>query len=132
MGGGGQSGKSLFLRAILGVVNSEGSVTVNDSDEELQAEKHRIGYVPQNPEVLHETMRFNLTMGRPKISDGRMIKTLKDVNIFEDLVSFFGTEQFLDCEFGMNKSLSGGQKQRLALARAILTRPDILVLDNVL
>jgi ATP-binding cassette subfamily B protein len=96
----------------------------------LRSLRGAIGYVPQDLFIFSDTIRTNLTLGRPDASDVD-IQAACEVAHFsealEDMPSGFDT---LLGERGVN--LSGGQKQRLTLARALLCDPEILILDDAL
>ncbi|RPI84493.1 MAG: ABC transporter ATP-binding protein [Chloroflexi bacterium] len=97
---------------------------------EVQQESllRRIGIVPQESVLFSGTVRDNIRFGCPQATDEEVVATAKIAQAHEfilDLPQGYDTRVE---ERGVN--LSGGQKQRIAIARALLTRPDILILDD--
>ncbi|MCT4710823.1 molybdenum ABC transporter ATP-binding protein ModC [Enterobacteriaceae bacterium H11S18] len=122
------AGKTSLINAISGLTRpQEGRIVLNDrvlSDTEsrrfLAPEKRRIGYVFQDARLFpHYRVRGNLKYG--------MVKSAADQ--FDKLVALLGIEDLLD---RFPWSLSGGEKQRVAIGRALLTSPELLLLDEPL
>ncbi len=92
--------------------------------------RHNIGMVPQETFLFSETLRENLTFGAPDATEQEMLDAAEAAHIrkeFEEFPQGFGT---MVGERGV--TLSGGQKQRTAIARALMRRPAILILDDAL
>lgn len=129
--GGTGSGKTSLVSLIPHFYDaSNGKVLVNGrdvksySDDELRGQ---IGFVLQKAALFKGTVRDNLKWGSKTASDADMNNALKQARILDTVNEKGG----LDAEIAQNGSnLSGGQKQRLAIARALVRKPEILVLDD--
>lgn len=110
---------------------SEGSVVVDGINvRQLKEESllSRVGIVPQETILFSGTIRDNIRYGCPSASDEAVIAAAKAAQAHDFIMSFpDGYDSHVE-ERGAN--LSGGQKQRIAIARAIITQPDILILDD--
>ncbi len=98
------------------------------SDYEVSSLRQRIGYVSQSTLLLSGTIGDNLRYGNPEASEEQVIRAAKAAGIHDFIVSLPEGYQAPVGEKGVN--LSEGQKQRLAIARALIKDPDILVLDE--
>lgn len=126
------SGKSWAVRMIPKLVNPTKGIIkldgVNLRDYKLEDLRRQIGYVPQEPILFSDSIQNNIRFQREGITD-EDINWAIEVSQFEKEIASF--PQRLDTLIGVRgMSISGGQKQRLALARALVTRPKILILDD--
>jgi ATP-binding cassette subfamily B protein len=110
---------------------SAGKVTIDGQDVRCLQEDSllaQVGIVPQETILFSGTIRENISYGRPQASNEEVVAAAKAAQAHDFIMSFSkGYDTHVE-ERGAN--LSGGQKQRLAIARAIITRPKILILDD--
>jgi ATP-binding cassette, subfamily B, multidrug efflux pump len=99
-------------------------------DYPLATLRRNIGMVPQETFLFSDTLRENLTFGAPNASVEEMLKAAETAHIRVEFEEFPQGFETMVGERGL--TLSGGQKQRAAIARALLRRPAILILDDAL
>lgn len=129
--GGTGSGKTSLVSLIPHFYDStEGTVYVDGVDVKAQDDnqlRSKIGFVLQKAVLFKGTVRDNLMWGNKEATDDDMIEALKNAQVYVTILEKGG----LDAEIKQNgANLSGGQKQRLSVARALVRKPQILVLDD--
>ena len=128
------SGKSTIGNLIARFYDpAEGSVTIDGipvKDLSIKSLRKHIGIVTQDPILFNETIADNIAYGAENVTREQIIEAAKQANAHEFIMS--GTHpQNYDEEVGEKGcKLSGGEKQRIAIARAILKNPPILILDE--
>jgi ABC-type multidrug transport system fused ATPase/permease subunit len=130
--GGTGSGKSTLVNLIPRFYDaSEGEVSVNGTpvkDWSAERLRERIGVVPQKAVLFRGTIRDNLRWGNENATEEEMYEALRIAQA-EEIVR--GKEGALDAPVEQNgRNFSGGQRQRLTIARALVRKPEILILDD--
>lgn len=113
-----------FYDATEGKVLVDGMDVKSYSDDDL---RKKIGFVLQKAALFKGTVRDNLKWGSEEATDEEMLSALEKAQVLNTIAEKGG----LDAEIEQNGSnLSGGQKQRISVARALVRKPDILILDD--
>ncbi|SSC64375.1 thiol reductant ABC exporter subunit CydC [Ciceribacter selenitireducens] len=125
------SGKTTLLNVVRGLmVPAQGSVTIEGRPLDAYGEAERaacIGYLPQRTTLVSGTIADNLRIADPEASEEMLWHSLK-IACLDRVVDERGG---LDCQLGeAGLGLSGGERRRLALARMLLRRPRIILLDE--
>lgn len=128
------SGKSTLLKLLAGLIEPVcGTVTINDGgcriyDADSRWKAGRLAYVHQESTVFNETLRDNITLHRPWLTDDDIVRACEVAGINEGMMDPVVGLDAMVSERGMN--LSGGQRQKVAIARAVVGRPDFLLMDE--
>jgi ATP-binding cassette subfamily B protein len=128
------SGKTTLANLISRIYEApEGSLLIDNRtirDYPLAVLRHNIGMVPQETFLFSETIRGNLAFGVPDAGAEDVLEAAEAAHIRREFEEFPQGFETMVGERGV--TLSGGQKQRAAIARALLRRPAILILDDAL
>lgn len=130
------SGKSTLLKLITRQIDPDsGEILVDDINLKainLEHFRDQIGIVPQDVFLFSDSIRNNLLFGSldEETSEEELIDVTKQAHVHHNIVSFKNSFETILGERGVN--LSGGQKQRLSIARALIRKPKLLILDDCL
>ena len=125
------SGKTTFMHLLSSLYSPDkGTILLNDEEihENKKNYRKQIAYASNDPFLMFGTIRENLTLGMEVSDEGYLIEVLEAVGVTEMTNSFANGLDTVVLENGEN--LSSGQKQRIAIARALLKKPKILLLDE--
>ena len=125
------SGKSSLVNLIAHYYDAtKGKVTVNGRDVKSYDKtelRSNIGFVMQKAVLFAGTVRDNIKWGKQNATDDEINEALKIAQIYDTVYDKDGLDTVVE-QGGAN--FSGGQKQRLSIARAVVSKPDIIVLDD--
>ena len=128
------SGKSTLANSILRLFDiSEGNILIDDNkieDFDVVNLRRQIGYVPQDVFLFSDTIENNILFGAKNKTFNHVVEAAENADLTRNIQTFPDEYKTMVGERGI--TLSGGQKQRISIARAIIKKPKILILDDCL
>ena len=126
------SGKTTLIKLLMRFYDvDQGMITVDGVDVRKFTKSHLrsfMGVVPQEPVLFNNTIEYNIGYGKEKVTKEEIVAAAKIANLHDFVLGMPKKYKTHVGERGIK--LSGGQKQRLAIARMILSEPDIIIFDE--
>ena len=128
------SGKTTIADLLVRMYDvTDGSIKIDQKDlrkHDLANLRKKIGYVPQDVFLFSDSIAHNIAFGKRDASEEEIKEFAKHAAVYDDIMGL--SEQFQTMVGERGVTLSGGQKQRVSIARALIKRPDIVILDDCL
>ncbi len=128
------SGKSTILKLLLRFYDpTDGRILLDDADlreRDLDQVRAIVGYTPQDGFLFSRTIAKNIAYGVTHADEKSIRRAAERVRLHDEITGFANAYESLVGERGI--TLSGGQRQRASLARALITEPELLLLDDTL
>jgi ATP-binding cassette subfamily B protein len=126
------SGKTTLVNMLLRLYNpSRNEIFIDDTDImdiPLSVLRNAVGYVPQDNFLFSDTISRNIAFGIDSSTNELVQQAAKDANVHDNIMEFTDKYETVVGERGV--TLSGGQKQRVSIARALIKKPAIMILDD--
>ncbi|UHR02802.1 ABC transporter ATP-binding protein/permease [Peptoniphilus sp. GNH] len=124
-------GKSTLAKLICGILKDKKSVIFYNDKNDIKSDSiiENICMIDNDPFIFSQSLRYNLLFANPSAEDKELEESLKSVGLYEYFEKQNGLDTILE---GQGNNLSGGQKQRISIARAILKKSKVLILDEAI